>query len=252
MRRAIRVIRFVAIVGLVLSAPLVPLGLGGAALGIGLWMTILGIAGVGVGGALAVLATRVRSDPVEIRGSRRALLVAGVAVAVSEVLLSVNVGGDSSFFVRLSVAFAVGFLVIAVTTHHRGDSLLAGLLAVPLLALGGLLLWGGASQAEFDARKAPRAALVPVDLFDVRDAVATAAPDGWHAAALKARVTDRGPLLMTLRLVLTGGSDLRGDTDPIATALREFLPQRAAAQDRVQVGGLGSRYRSETRTNGCW
>lgn len=46
MRRVLRVTGLLALVGLVLSALLLPLGLPGYALGLGLWISIVGIAGV--------------------------------------------------------------------------------------------------------------------------------------------------------------------------------------------------------------
>lgn len=122
--------------------------------------------------------------------------------------------------------------------------MLAGVLALALLALGALIIWGQASQDEFDARRTARIALVPDDLFDVGGAVAAATPEGWHAATLMATVTDRGPVLMTLRRVLFGGSSVIWSFQKPAdyargSALRGIIVVDCAGSERLEVVARG-------------
>ena len=229
MRNVLRFVRGLAVVEVVLSLVALPQGLIALrsalssdvgdngmgdtfALGAGLTLIVLGVGGVVLGSTLAILATRALPDPVEVRGSRRTVLVAALAVAGLEVPLSA-VGGGGGWLLNASAiaAFAAGFLVVAVTSRPRGEPVLAGALAIALLALGVFPLLGQASQNDAGARRAARVALLPVD-WQAAVAVATAAaPDRWAVPTLSARVTDYAPSeeggFLPARLV---GQPLRG------------------------------------------
>jgi MFS family permease len=252
-RRVLRVIRLLALVGFVLSALLMPLGLGGAALGLGLGLIFFGIAGVVLGGALAVLATRVLSDHVELRGSRRTLLAASLAVAGVESLLSVVSGGfwlflvglSSAFLVGLSSAFAAGFAAAAVTSRKRGESVLARILALSMLALGALVLWGQFTQTDFDARRAARIALLPVSSDLAREDAEAVAPDGWAVPTLKVRATYSGPFLMAVRTVLmgAGGTEIGASRSLpdrlVGPPLRGIIVVDCAGSEQLEVVARG-------------
>jgi hypothetical protein len=165
MSAALGLIRGLALVGVALSVLAVPLGvlllatslpqdrgdnqLGDViAVGIGSFLLVLGGAGLILGGGLAVLARRALAAPAEIRGSRRTALVAGLAVAGGEVLISSVLAGAAqmspsaalSFFVGLLALFAAPFVIVASATGRRAECVVAGVLAVALLTLGAVIL----------------------------------------------------------------------------------------------------------------
>jgi hypothetical protein len=203
----LRVVRGSALVEVVLAVLALPLGLTALrsalspdvgdngmgdtfALGTGLTLLVLGVVGIVLGSTLAILATRALPDPVEVDRSRRTVLAAALAVAGFEVLLSAVVGGGWLLNASAIAAFAVGFLVVAVTSRRRGEPVLAGALAVALLALGVFPLLGQASQNDTGARRAERVALLPVEWQAAVAAATAAAPDRWAVPTLSARVTD--------------------------------------------------------------
>jgi hypothetical protein len=163
------------------------------ALGTGLTLLVVGVAGIVLGSTLAILATRALPDPVEVDRSRRTVLAAALAVAGFEVLLSAVVGGGWLLNASAIAAFAVGFLVVAITSRRRGEPVLAGALAVALLALGVFPQLGQASQNDTGARRAERVALLPVEWQAAVAAATAAAPDRWAVPTLSARVTDYAP-----------------------------------------------------------
>jgi len=181
------------------------------ALAVGLTLLVLGVAGVVLGSTLAILAKHALPDPVDIGGSRRTVLAAGLVVAVLEVLLSAVVAGGWVLNASVIAALAAGFLVVAVTSRRRGEPVLAGVLALALLTLGLFPLWGQASQNDAGARRATRVALLPADWPTAVAAAAASAPDGWAVPTLTARVTDYAPSeeggVLPARLV---GHPLRG------------------------------------------
>jgi len=210
LRNLLRVVRGLAVVEVVLSLVALPLGVVALrsaistdvgdngmgdtfALGTGLTLLVVGVAGIVLGSTLAILATRALPDPVEVDRSRRTVLAAALAVAGFEVLLSAVVGGGWLLNASAIAAFAVGFLVVAITSRRRGEPVLAGALAVALLALGVFPLLGQASQNDTGARRAERVALLPVEWQAAVAAATAAAPDRWAVPTLSARVTDYAP-----------------------------------------------------------
>ncbi|HTG42447.1 MAG TPA: hypothetical protein VK697_12625 [Methylomirabilota bacterium] len=210
MRNLLRVVRGLAVVEVVLSLVALPLGVVALrsaistdvgdngmgdtfALGTGLTLLVVGVAGIVLGSTLAILATRALPDPVEVDRSRRTVLAAALPVAGFEVLLSAVVGGGWLLNASAIAAFAVGFLVVAITSRRRGEPVLAGALAVALLALGVFPLLGQASQNDTGARRAERVALLPVEWQAAVAAATAAAPDRWAVPTLSARVTDYAP-----------------------------------------------------------
>lgn len=158
MRDALIVIRRMALGTVVVSALAVPVGgillisrsPGGGdnvlgdiiALGLGLGLVVIGGAALIFGIGLANLAKRSINTPAELRGSRRTALAVGLTVAGAQVLISVALGAMFSLFVGLSAAFAAGYLVVAAASRRCGDRALAGVLAVALLGVGLVPLWG--------------------------------------------------------------------------------------------------------------
>lgn len=209
MRAVLVAIRRLAVVAVILSVLAVPLGAlllfsvsasdgGGNALGeliafgLGVGLVGLGIAGLILGSALAVLAKRSLAVPAEIRGSRRTVLGVGLVFAGGQLLISIALGGAFSFFVGLSAAFAAAYLVVAVASRRRGDLALSTILAVALLGVGLVPFWGQLSLNDAATRLADRNALLPADMDVAIDAAAAAAPDGWAVAALAAKGTNIG------------------------------------------------------------
>lgn len=205
----LRIISRLAIVAVVLSILVVPLALYALASGLspdigdngmgdtfalaaGISTLILAVSGVVLGLILAVLAKRTIADPGEARGGRRTILMAGLAIAGVELSISMVVGGGWSLIIGAIVAFAAGFLAISVTARQRGASAVAAVLAVGLLALGVLPLWGQASQLGVGARRDERVALMP-DMSTAVDAAKSAAPGGWSVALVSVRITDFAP-----------------------------------------------------------
>ena len=228
MRNVLRFVRGLAVVEVVLSLVALPQGLIALrsalssdvgdngmgdtfALGAGLTLIVLGVGGVVLGSTLAILATRALPDSVEVSRSRRTVLAAALAVAGLEVLLSAVDGGGWLLNASAIAAFAAGFLVVAVTSRRRGEPVLAGALAIALLALGVFPLLGQASQNDAGARRAARVALLPVEWQAAVAAATAAAPDRWAVPTLSARVTDYAPSeeggFLPARLV---GQPLRG------------------------------------------
>jgi hypothetical protein len=224
----LRVVHRLALAEVVLSVLAVPLGVVALrsalrpdigdngmgdtfALGAGLTLLVLGVAGAVLGSVLAILATRALPDPVEMGRSRQTVLAAALAVAGFEVLLSAVVGGGWLLNASVIAALVAGFLVIAVTSRRRGEPVLAGVLALTLLALGLFPLLGQASQNDDGARRATRVALLPAEWQGALAAAAASAPDSWAVPTLSARVTDYAPSeeggFLPARLV---GQPLRG------------------------------------------
>jgi hypothetical protein len=255
LRRVLGIIRLLAVVELVLSALLVPVGLAGAALGTGFELSAHGVVGAFLGGALAVVTTRVLSTPGEMSWSRH-VVATGIAVAGAAVLLGVVIGGGLSGNLAVIAASVAGFLVVLGSSRSLGQTVVIGTLAAATLAFGAVVFWDGTAQEEFDARRAARAALVPDDLFDVRGPVEAATPDGWHAAALKARVTDRAPLLVSLRLLLSGRSNVRSDSRTLPDRLvdqplRGIIVVDCAGSEQLEVVARGGDSRGVLGTSPC-
>ncbi len=168
------------------------------------------------------------ADPVEIRGTRRAVLAAGLIVAGGQVLISIMLGGGLSLLIGPSAAFAAGFLVVAVDCRRRTELVIAGVLALALLGSGALIFLGQASQGNSLGRRTERVALVP-DMSVAIDAAAAAAPDGWAVATLAAKVTDFAPTVelgfLPARLV---GHPLRG-----------IIVVDCSGSERLEVVALG-------------
>src|SRR3990172_3363424 len=118
MRDVIVVIRRLALGALALSALAVPVGailliislspdlgdngMGDAiGFGLGVGLLVLGAAGLILSGGLAVLAKRSAAAPVEIHGSRRLVLAAGLTVASGQLVIGIVLGGASLLFVGL-------------------------------------------------------------------------------------------------------------------------------------------------------
>ena len=228
MRNVLRFVRGLALAEVALSVLAVPLGVVALrsalstdvgdngmgdtfALGAGLTLLVLGVAGIVLGSTLAILATRALPDPVEVSRSRRTVIAAALAVAGFEVPLSAVVGGGWLLNASVIAALAAGFLVIAVTSRRRGEPVLAGVLALALLALGLFPILGQASQNDGGARRAARIALLPAEWQAAVAAATAAAPDNWAVPTLSARVTDYAPSeeggFLPVRLV---GQPLRG------------------------------------------
>jgi hypothetical protein len=209
MRDILRLIRRLALVGVVLSVLALPLSviplisalspdvgdneLGDViALGIGIALLVFGVAGLILGGGLAVLARRAAADPAEIRGPRRTLLVVGLIIAAALVLMAAS--GGALIFVGAAVAFASGFLVVAAASRSRTQSVIAGVLAVVLLGSGSVLVWAQASQGDSLGRRMERVALLPPDRSAAVAAASDAVPDAWAVATLAAKVTEFAPV----------------------------------------------------------
>jgi hypothetical protein len=210
MRDILRLIRRLALVGVVLSVLALPLSLiplnsalspdigdnelGDAiGLGVGIALLVFGVAGLILGGGLAVLARRAAADPAEIRGPRRTVLAVGLTVAAALVLIAAAFGG-ALLFVGAGVAYATGFLVVAVASRSRTHTVIAGALALVLLGSGSFLVWAQASQGDGLGRRMERVALLPPDMSAAVAAASAAAPDGWAVATLTAKVTDFAPV----------------------------------------------------------
>ena len=165
MRSALDLIRGMALIGVALSVLALPAGaillaisvpqdrgdnaLGDAiAMGLGALLLTLGGAGLIIGGGLSILAKRALATTAEVRGTRRLVLVAGLAVAGGEVLISsllagagqTSPSGSLLFFVGLSAMFAAPCVVVATAAGRRADSALAGALALALLGVGAATL----------------------------------------------------------------------------------------------------------------
>lgn len=210
MRDVLHAIRRLALVGVVLAVLALPLaayalvtasspdigdnGMGDTlAFVVGVTFLVLAVAGTLLGGGLAVLAKRAGVDPVEVQGSRRILLAAGLIVVGVLVILSITIGGGSFVFIGLCAVFAVGYLVVGIATRQRAERAIAGLVTISLLGLGAFVLAGQASQDSSLSARAGRVRLLPPDMAAAVTAATDAAPDGWAVASLAGEVTDFAP-----------------------------------------------------------
>jgi hypothetical protein len=209
MREVLGFIRFLALGGFGLSVIAVPLGailllgtlpadrgdngLGDIiGIGLGVGLLVLGTAGLTLGGGLAVLAKRALAAPAEIRGSRRIVLAIGLAIAAGQLLIGIGLDvlspdpRSGSLLVGLSAAFAAAFLIVAGASSRRSESVVAGVLTLALLGLGGSLLAVQAVQYGGAVQSADRAAMLPVDMSVAIESAAVVAPDGWAVALIVA------------------------------------------------------------------
>jgi hypothetical protein len=222
MRDVLGFIRFLAIGGFALSVVAAPFGallligtlpmdrgdngLGDIiGIGLGIGLLVLGSAGITLGGGLAVLAKRALAAPAEISGSRRVVLVTGLAIAAGQALIGVGLDVSSpdargwSLLVGLSAAFAAAYLLVGSALRGRAG-VLAGVLSLALLGLGGALLGVQALQYRGAVQGADRAAMLPADMSVAIGSAAAVAPDGWAVALLVAIAPNAG--------MPTGGRDL--------------------------------------------
>jgi hypothetical protein len=212
MRDVLGFIRFLAIGGFALSVIAVPLG---AILLIGTLPMdrgdnglgdILGGAGITLGGGLAILAKRALAAPADIRGSRRLVLAIGLAIAAGQALIGIGLDVLSpdargwSLLIGLSAAFGAAFLSVGSALRGRAAGVLAGVLALALLGLGGALLGVQAVQYRGAVQGADRAAMLPADMSVAIESAAAVAPDAWAVARLVAIAPNAG--------MPTGGRDL--------------------------------------------
>lgn len=163
MRDLLRALRGLALVAVALSVIALPiagvllfttfvLGVGDdgfgdiIAVGIAIFLLIMGGSGLVLGGGIAVLAKRAIAGQVAVAGPLRGLLIGGLAIAVGELVLAALLASETpqgvgfGLLIGLSAIFGSGYVVVAATSAGRGERIVATAVALALLVLGGSLV----------------------------------------------------------------------------------------------------------------
>jgi hypothetical protein len=117
-------------------------GLGVAiALGVGIAGLIIGGCGLVLGILLRGLATRALAQPAKIGGLRQTLLIIGSVAAIALLLAAAVVSPGWVLPGALVAGCAAGYVIVAAASRRIGVAIVAGIIAIALLAVGVVPIW---------------------------------------------------------------------------------------------------------------